>query len=396
MNAQGKDSKCIGLMAGVALAVASALVDMGLQFDPGGMIHWPGSEDLSFELMRLLGVAQEGGSTIAECLLAASRIDAKDNDSWHREWRRMADVSSDRANAAFKHGNLPTAQSNWLRAISYYQASAFDLDPADKRRHAALRTMRACAHRYLEHLTPAGEVVEIPWLDGHALEGYFLPVPAVSGKTPVVVCMGEPGHRKEEHLCKSARYARDRGMSLLAVDLFGSGTGARFEKIVGRPDLETAVGHVMDYLTTRDDVDESRIAILGDGSGSSFVARGVALDRRFAAAVCDGGIWDLHERAFLMNRSASRSPDRAATGDYGRLAQNLACPVLITLGARGWLEAGRVTELFDRLRADDRDITLKIFQGSETAAAQAHADNPTLANEFIFDWLADRLGSISR
>jgi hypothetical protein len=55
-----------------------------------------------------------------------------------------------------------------------------------------------------------------------------------------------------------------------------------------------------------------------------------------------------------------------------------------------------VAELFDRLRADDRDITLKIFQGSETAAAQAHADNPTLASEFIFDWLADRLGSISR
>jgi dienelactone hydrolase len=185
-------------------------------------------------------------------------------------------------------------------------------------------------------------------------------------------------------------------MSLLAVDLFGSGTGAQFEKIVGRPDLETAVGHVMDYLTTRDDIDERRIAILGDGSGSSFVARGVALDRRFAAAVCDGGIWDLHERAFLMNRSASRSPDRAATGGYGRLAQNLACPVLITFGGRGWLEADRVTELFDRLNADDRDITLKIFQGSETAAAQAHADNPTLANEFIFDWLADRLGSISR
>jgi len=70
--------------------------------------------------------------------------------------------------------------------------------------------------------------------------------------------------------------------------------------------------------------------------------------------------------------------------------------VLITLGARGWLEADRVAELFDRLRADDRDITLKIFQGSETAAAQAHADNPTLASEFIFDWLADRLGSASR
>ena len=369
---------------------------MRLQFDAGGWIHWPGSEDLSFEFMRLLGVAQEGGSTISECLLAASRIDARDSDSWHREWGKMADASNDRANTALNLGNLLTAQSNRLRAVSYYQTSAFGLDSTDKRQHRALKAMRTCARRYIEHLTPAGEVIEIPWLDGYALEGYFLPAPGASNKTPVVVCMGEPGHRKEEYLYKSARYARARGMSLLAVDLFGSGTDVRFEKIVGRRDLETAASHVMDYLTTRRDIDKYRIAILSDGSGSSFVARGVALDRRFAAAVCDGGIWDLHERAFLTNRSASRNPDMAATGGDGRLAQKLACPVLITFGARGWLEADRVTELFDRLKANHRDITLKIFHGSETAAAQGHCDNPTLANEVIFDWLADHLGSTSR
>jgi hypothetical protein len=27
----------------------------------------------------------------------------------------------------------------------------------------------------------------------------------------------------------------------------------------------------------------------------------------------------------------------------------------------------------------------------ETAAMQGHADNPTLANEYIFDWVASRL-----
>jgi hypothetical protein len=32
-----------------------------------------------------------------------------------------------------------------------------------------------------------------------------------------------------------------------------------------------------------------------------------------------------------------------------------------------------------------------VFASAETAAEQAHADNPTLANEFIFDWLAARL-----
>ena len=109
--------------------------------------------------------------------------------------------------------------------------------------------MRGCARSYIEHLTPAGEVVEIPWLEGHALEGYFLPAPAAFHRTPVVVCMGDPGHRKEEYLFKVARYARERGMALLAVDLLGSGTGVKFDEIVGRPDLESSVGHVMDYLT---------------------------------------------------------------------------------------------------------------------------------------------------
>jgi hypothetical protein len=95
-----------------------------------------------------------------------------------------------------------------------------------------------------------------------------------------------------------ARYARDRGIWLLAADLLVSDAEAKFEEVVGRTDLESAVGYMMDYLATRDDVDNSRIAILGDGSGS-FAARGVALDDRFAAAVCDGGIWDLQERDVL-------------------------------------------------------------------------------------------------
>jgi hypothetical protein len=37
-------------------------------------------------------------------------------------------------------------------------------------------------------------------------------------------------------------------------------------------------------------------------------------------------------------------------------------------------------------------MTLKIFTAEETASAQAHTDNPTLANEFIFDWIGAHLG----
>ena len=143
-------------------------------------------------------------------------------------------------------------------------------------------------------------------------------------------------------------------------------------------------------LVERGDVDRRRIAIMADGCGSSFVARGIAFDDQFTAAVCDGGIWDLHERAFLMGRTLVQT--EIIRQGFSRVARNIKCPVLISAGERGWLKAERMREPFDLLKAEGRDVTLKIFTSAETAATQGHADNPTLANEYIFDWVATRLG----
>lgn len=362
---------------------------MGFELDLPALAWWPEREDLSIEFTRLLGAAQEGGSTVAECCLTASRIDLSDDHSWYREWKRTADANYERGNAALCSGHVLTARSNWLRAISYYQSAAAPLDCEDKEHQAAIASMRQCARDYLYHGKPRGEVVTIPWLSGYPLEGYFLPTQA-AGHAPAIICIGEPGRRKEEYLYKVAPYAGKRGMSLLAVDLLGTGPDAQFEQIVGRSDLEMAVGRIMDYLIERPDIDPSRIAILADGWGSSFVARGIAFDDRFAAAACDGGIWDLHERAFLIGRTPFEA--EFLRQGFSRVARNIKCPVLISTGERGWLEAGRVRELYDHLRADGRDVTLKVFSRGETAALQGHVDNPTLANEYIFDWLASRLG----
>ncbi len=364
---------------------------MGFKVGLQEWVFWPEREDLLIEFMRLLTAAQEGGSTLAECWATASRIDFSDDHSWYTEWKRLADTNGERGNAALSKGNMLTARSNWLRAMNYYQAAASPYDRTDNNHQIATERMRECAGKYLRYRKPAGEVVLIPWPSGYPLEGYFLPAPAGSKRSPAIICIGEPGQRKEEYLSKLARYASDRGMSVLAVDLLGAGAGSRFDEVVGRPDLEATVGLIMDYLVERDDVDADRIAILADGWGSSFVARGIAFDDRFAAAVCDAGIWDLHERAFLRHRLA---PDSGLVSmpTISRAARNIKCPVLISAGECGWLTAGRVRELYDGLKAGGRDVTLKIFTSEETASAQGHADNTTLANEFIFDWIASRLG----
>ena len=245
-------------------------------------------EDLSVEFMRLLAAAQEGGSSLAECWATASRIDFSDDNSWHREWKKIADTNNERGNDALSKGNMLTARSNWLRAVNYYQAAAFPYDKPGKspdRNWVHARMRRQLSGRR----NPAGEVVLIPWPSGYPLEGYFMPAPGVLNRAPAVICIGEPGQRKEEYLSKVARYASDRGMSLLAVDLLGAGASTQFEEVVGRSDLEATIGQIMDYLVERDDVDEHRIAILADGWSSSFVAREVGsmtvLQRRFVTAV---------------------------------------------------------------------------------------------------------------
>jgi hypothetical protein len=186
---------------------------MRVEVNPEGWLCWPDREDLSVEFTRLLASAQEGGSTVSECWLAAGRVDPTDDNSWYRAWSDLAGANKMRAAAALSSGHLATATSNWLRAMKYYQAAAYPIDLSQHDRQAALAAMRDCALSYLGHRQPAGEVVSIPWLNEFALQGYFLRPHFAKNRAPAVICIGEPGHRKEEFLFKLARHASERGIA---------------------------------------------------------------------------------------------------------------------------------------------------------------------------------------
>jgi hypothetical protein len=353
--------------------------------------QWLEREDLSSEFMRLLGSVPDAGPDFAACLAAAQRIDIDDENSWHWEWLVMAHQASTVAENAIGRGCAETAMAAWLRAIAYYQAAAFPFDGDDPRHQTVVARMRTCARAVLHCRDPQGEVVTIPWRADYPLQGYFLPARGEAGRAPAVICLSEPGQRKEACLPKLAHLAVERGLSLLVVDLFGSAAAERFVDIVGSRELESAVGCAMDYLTARDDVDEDRIAILADEWGSSFVARGIAFDQRYAAAVCDAGLWDMHERAFLARRTASGRAVMDAGRGGSQVARHIMCPVLIALREQGWLQPDHVARLVAQMKQDHPDITLKLFAGE-----QGSADNPVPANTFAFDWIAARLSKARR
>jgi dienelactone hydrolase len=353
---------------------------------------WPEREDLSFEFSRVLVSAQDGGSTLSECWRTAKRIDINDDNSWFDEWIEVADSCTARAVAAFREGNISTARSSWLRAMNYYLTATFPCDGSVKA-EAAIALMRGAAKNYLHLVEPASEIVTIPWLDGNPLQGYFLPAAGTAKPAPTVICIGEPGQRKEQLLFRVARYAKERGLAMLAVDLCGSESGNLHREMAGSEELETAISHIMDFVVRKPEVDADRVAIVADDCASSFVARSIAFDRRFAAAVCDGGMWDLQEAIFLKERFERLHSARGSSA-VATAVRKIRCPLLVTVGEHGWIEADRVRMLYDRLHAERRNATLRIFGEHETGAKQGHADNPALANEFIFDWVACRLKDV--
>jgi dienelactone hydrolase len=353
-------------------------------------VQWPENDDFSMQLMRVMSAAQEGGSTISECLGAATRIDPRDDESWYREWKKIADDNRKRGNLAFHNGHARTAQSNWLRATNYYRTALRVLAPDDFRKAGVVEQMHRCARNYVDNLAPAGEAVEIPWAGDNVLQGYFLPAPWPAHRAPVVICVGGTDYCKEEHLHGMPRYAHERGMSLLIVDLPGQGFGES-DHGLGRSALEWAISSCVDFLIAREDVDERKLAIFGLGVGASFATRAAALDHRFAAAVCDGGIWDLHERALTIGRfgSGARSASIGANiRKYSRdsIARGIKCPILVAQGQHDWLEAGDVAKFCNALKGQGVEINVKSF-----AASNADIDDPALGNEYIFDWISNRL-----
>ena len=378
------------------MLIANTVQGAAPRYDPRGWMQWPDHEDYSYRFMQVLGLAQEGSSAISECFLTASRITPGDDESWHRQWKKLADACKSRGALAFEQGNIQTAQSNWLRASNYYRTAEIFLGLDDRRRGDTLQQMQECSHAYLDYLVPKGEILQIPGPDGSLMQGYFLRAPGAAAQTPVVVCMGGPDHFKEEHLYKMPRQAHARGLSLLMVDLPGQGVRPQGTNTVASKNVEMSSSCWLDYLTARHDVDVQRIAIFGDGLGASFASRAAGSDERFSAAVCDGGIWDTYERSFMLKRISGGNTQGSIDEQKERLwplavARRIRCPVLVALGEYDWLEMSYATEFYKYLRETGLDLSLKIFASSETAASPAQVDNPTLGTEFIFDWIAARL-----
>ncbi len=381
--------------------------DRSAHYEPFGWHHWPEYPWLSYQFRRGLGETQEGGGSVSELFLAASRMIPGDLESWHAEWMRIADRNWQRGLASEKAGHVRTAMNCFLRAADYYRQAEFHLDPADPRRLPVFEMMEACSKKFLAHLNPPGEAVDIPYEPGKPICGYFVRAPFPGERMPVLICMGGLDSIKDEMWFMQAHGCLQRGISVLMIDGPGQGGTLRRHGVVSRHDTEVPIGKCIDWLLTRDDVDPGRIAVCGSSMGGYYAARAGCYEHRLAAVISHGAVWSLpdmwgnkgddfglamHIRWVMGAKTMAEAHKKMEPFTLEGHLKNMKCPYLVLHGGHDVLTVQAATQTYDSAIANGVDATLRILSVEETGAEHCQHDNPTIGQEVLSDWLADKFG----
>ncbi len=395
-----------------------------------------------YETRRAFGAAGYGGSEFGEVLATVTRITSGDFNSWYEEWNSTAEKVAREAADQLAHGHRISARDSFLRAATYHRASEFFLhgNPRDPRIANAYRKSVECYKACARLFEPPIEPVEIPY-EHTTLPGYFHRVDGSDRKRPLLIIhSGFDGSAEEVHV-DGARAAVERGYNVLAFDGPGQFGPLHREGLTFRPDWESVVTPVVDFVLKLPGVDPRRIALMGISFGGELAPRAAAFEKRIAALIANDGVydygaanlahvpadlraafekmltakeapqldkmieasmnasptaaWGITHGMYAMGAPTPRAYLAAAQGFHLRngVAEAISCPTLVCEAEGDIFFKGQPQELFDHLTCPK---TLMRFTESEGAGAHCQVGAGRLAFARMYDWLDQTFGLAGR
>ncbi|MGH9081422.1 MAG: alpha/beta hydrolase family protein [Acidimicrobiales bacterium] len=394
-------------------------------------------DEFNYQLIRTLGVADYGGSTVGECLAVVAEITDGSPRSWALAFERLAQRVEARGRACLDAGHRTSGRDHLLRASTYYRTAEYYTEGDTGRSIETGQRSRACFTDAAALLEPAVELVGVPFEDGY-LPGY-LARPSRTGsqgagihRFPTLVGVGGFDSSAEELYFHLAAPGAERGWNVFVFDGPGQpGCMRANPAMTFRPDYEVPIGAVIDALIARDDVDAGRLALAGQSFGSYFAARGAAADGRVGALVVDPPVVDMSRymeawvgtEVFQMVRDIRPEDvmgvpedlmphqmqwgiaaicqrfgvpsfhawrDAMRTYRLGPMTGSIRCPVLALVGDREGAEPLAQHRSF--VAGVGGPATSVVFSAADGASTHCQADNIRLAAQVTFDWLEEQFG----
>ncbi|MFM9694977.1 alpha/beta hydrolase family protein [Streptomyces europaeiscabiei] len=342
---------------------------------------------------------------------AATRGEDAGTAEFLRAWTALTDQLVAQAEEAEKSGRTRTAGQLYARATNYLCQAERMLSNADPDRIPTYRRVLQLQQKTFELKDSRVSRVAIPYLDT-TLPAYFSQAPAAAdGPAPVIVLVNGLDSTKE-HMYSSGHWAElaARGISCLMLDQPGTGEALRLQGITARIDAEVWAGAAVDWLETRDDVDRTRIGIVGWSLGGYYAPRAAAFEKRFALVVAWGAN---HNWGAVQRRRIEREGERPVPHYWEHVlwvwghddletfipfadgvhldgvVEQITVPFLIAHGANDrQIPVEYAHRSYDQaVHAPKRD--LRIFTPDEGATEHIGLDHLAHVSTFVADWIAD-------
>jgi len=339
-----------------------------------------------------------GGGSYGEIVKVIEKLDTKDPQSWEREFLAMGDKVRALAENAEAEGIRQVAQDRYLRASNYYMFALMLMHHDDLEMELDIyKRSVECFHRGIEG-APNIEPVKVPYEDSY-LSGYFVNASQKGEKRPVVVIVDGTEGPAEKMFFLIGRECPKYGFSALCMDGPGNGGAIRLNGLHSRYDSEVQAKAFFDYLETRADVDEQRVALASPSLGGYFAPRAVAFEKRYAACIIYGAAFEMARRPFeerpihtlkhimwfMGVDSVAALTEKAANYNLREVAPLVECPTLILHGEDDHIvPLDEAYETYEALRCPKK---LKIFTKEDGGEQHCQAGNKVLAREEIFSWL---------
>ena len=389
-------------------------------------------DEFDYQLIRALGMAAYGGSSVGECLGAVAEITDGSPQSWTRVFERTAQRVEAQGRECLAAGRTVSGRDGLLRASTYYRTAEYYGGGSGADGPGA--RSQACFSEAARLIHPPVEPLAVPFGTG-TMPGY-LARPAAgaagSGPRPTVVAVGGFDSSAEELYFQLGVPGTERGWNVVVFDGPGQLGCMRTEPdLTFRPDYEVPIGAVLDTATGLPGVDPGRLALCGQSFGSYFAARAAATDDRVRALVANPPVVDMGRYmdawvgtdVYRMSRDI-RPEDVAGVPEdlmprqmqwgieaictrfgvpsfhawrdamtayrLGDLTAAVTCPVLALVGER---EGAEPMAQFDELVSGVAGpVTSRVFRPADGASAHCQSDNLRLSAQVIYDWLDARLG----
>lgn len=333
-----------------------------------------------------LASARQSASAFLDSLPPADDCAQPVRQSWVDTWTRAGEAYSRIADLDLTKKEFDKATEAWLCALTAFEV-ARRLVPDDDTRSADVSAkVEAGVQRIGLSSGHEVESVEIACGDVGKVLAYYLRAGAPNSRAPAVICISSEEETGAILLGRLLPVIIGRGMSLLVVSQEDIANHARGES-------EIVLSDCLDYLSARADVDSSWIGVYGDGLSAALATDFAAYDRRIAAAVCDGGIWNWTRSLSSigwMTPTADDSDKDMMSAYRSRLARRLNCPVLVVAGGRGVVSVSEAIELQAVCMAARIDVDLVMPQLIRGGQGE-EVDNFVTSDERIFRWLEQRL-----